>query len=180
MPNPPFEEIRHIAVLANNSVWIGGKPGLARYDGNFQTMLKTEVEGIAASPDELIVRSRSDRWLLYFDRDGTTGRISKRGYRDVLFDDGQFWATAYAGNLQIASGAWPDLLSPAKLWLPTVPVRDIFDWALPDATGQVWLADDTHAVLHDSNWLPGRTLTRTPSRGLWRPSPLVRGRGRQL
>src|SRR3989442_5569929 len=89
----PFASARFVALTRDGSLWCGGYEGLTRFRNHrFEVLLREEVQGLAASPDQVYVR------LLYQDfvrigLDGSVSHLKLPVRRDLTVDSaGRVWA----------------------------------------------------------------------------------------
>src|SRR5437868_12791306 len=58
IPDMPFASARFVAFTRDGALWIGGREGLAHYKDRFQVVLREELDGMAALPDQVFVSAQ--------------------------------------------------------------------------------------------------------------------------
>src|SRR5437868_4545054 len=58
MPDLPFTSARFVAFTGDGALWIAGREGLARFRDRFQVVLRQEVNGMVALPDQVYVNAQ--------------------------------------------------------------------------------------------------------------------------
>src|SRR5258705_4438258 len=53
IPDLPFASARFVAFTGDGVMWVAGREGLARFSNHFEVVLREEVVGMAALPDQV-------------------------------------------------------------------------------------------------------------------------------
>ncbi|MFN0171075.1 MAG: protein kinase domain-containing protein [Bryobacteraceae bacterium] len=178
IPGLPAERIRFVGVTKDDAVWVAGPDGLGRYHSGFRKVMSTPVSSLAALPDRLL--AIADQRLWHVDLDGAATKVSDGTMtRPLSFDRSMnLWipCSDLHGGLAACRFTVTSILSGEYENGPSFrkPVPAHFDYAVPDARGRVWNADDTTAVLYEGGEELAR-VNRLPARDIDRPGPLTLG-----
>jgi protein kinase-like protein len=169
----PFASARFLSFTGDGSLWCGGFGGLARASGGrFETLFTTEVQSLAAFPDQLFVRF--DR-LARVGLDGSLRSLGFRARRDLMrSSSGKLWMVC----MDPKRACWVDPAQPDAVHPVELPSGKEYIQALPDSAARIWAADDEEADLVEN----GRrlsTLRRQRSFETTRAGPLLAGRNNQ-
>src|SRR6266576_2938816 len=89
MPDLPFASARFVAFTGDGALWVGGREGLARYKDHFQVLLRTQVAGMAALPDQVFISAGA---LKSVRLDGSMRHLALGHRPDLTLDaTGRLW-----------------------------------------------------------------------------------------
>jgi hypothetical protein len=158
IPDLPFSSARFVAFTGDGALWVAGREGLAHYKDRFQVVLREDVDGMAALPDQVFVSAaglasvRLDRSVRY---------LKRNSRQDLTLDStGRLWfvCTAPSRACSMAEGQ-PD---------EEIPLPGSFYQVVRDSQGRIWAATQERAVgLRDGKELV--ELARRPSNKTGRP-----------
>jgi ligand-binding sensor domain-containing protein len=170
IPDLPFASARFVAFTGDGALWVAGREGLARFHDHFEVVLRGEVVGMAALPDQVFVNAGG---LASVHLDGSVLYLRRNSRPDLTLDPtGRLWfvCTSPQRACSIAPGQ-PDE--------EPVNLPESFYQVVRDSHGRIWAATQERAVAL-RNGKETSAFERRPSNKTGRPGPLVSGRNGQL
>jgi ligand-binding sensor domain-containing protein len=93
IPDFPFASSRFVVFTGDGALWSGGREGLVRFKDRFEIVLREEVFGMAALPDQVFVTLDH---LASVHLDGSVHRLQRSSRRELMVDPRPLWSVCTA------------------------------------------------------------------------------------